>query len=371
MSTARPGVEEAQKLYAQMENQAPSSLLDRIAEEDARVASRYRPVLTVEDSIKRYKAIERFVRECMTEGIDYGKPPGFPAESKPFLYKPGAQKLSAFFGYVPRYDLMTEIEDWTGEDHATEPLYYYKFRCTLTKNEERVGEGIGSCNSWEAKYRYRLSAPKCPTCGMEAVIVGKAEYGGGFVCFKKKGGCGSKFADDDARIVDQPKGRVPNPEIPDVINTVQKQAEKRAYVEACLSATGASAFFSQDEDVVKPPPASETGRQDAPPAGTGAAGSSVASRPAATNPADPRLEAEIARAKTSPGEADAVMAEICQSIEELIGTPAKDRAWVKALKTHGDPLKKPSSIEPVIRSLWGALEAAKFSEKANPETVPA
>lgn len=234
-----------------------ASLLDRIAAEQAQAATRYQPVMSVDDSIKRYKAIEKFVHKCMAEGIDYGKPAGFPAESKPFLYKPGAQKLCAFFGYVPRYEMMTEIEDWTGAEHNTEPLYYYKFRCVLTKNEDRVGEGIGSCNSWEAKYRYRLSAPKCPTCGVEAIIAGKAEYGGGFFCFKKKGGCGSKYADTDARILDQPKGRVPNPEIPDVINTVQKQAEKRAYVEATLSATGASAFFSQDEDAVKPPAQAE------------------------------------------------------------------------------------------------------------------
>lgn len=33
----------------------------------------------------------------------------------------------------------------------------------------------------------------CPACGKDAIIKGKAEWGGGWVCFKKKGGCGLKW----------------------------------------------------------------------------------------------------------------------------------------------------------------------------------
>lgn len=35
----------------------------------------------------------------------------------------------------------------------------------------------------------------CPKCQKPAIIQGKAEYGGGWLCFKKKGGCGTKFTD--------------------------------------------------------------------------------------------------------------------------------------------------------------------------------
>jgi len=35
----------------------------------------------------------------------------------------------------------------------------------------------------------------CPECGQAAIIKGKAEYGGGYLCWKKKGGCGAKFPD--------------------------------------------------------------------------------------------------------------------------------------------------------------------------------
>jgi hypothetical protein len=34
---------------------------------------------------------------------------------------------------------------------------------------------------------------KCPTCGKTAVIKSKAEYGGGYVCWKNRDGCGAKF----------------------------------------------------------------------------------------------------------------------------------------------------------------------------------
>lgn len=39
--------------------------------------------------------------------------------------------------------------------------------------------------------------PACPVCGVVgAIIKGKPEYGGGWLCFQKKGGCGAKFQND-------------------------------------------------------------------------------------------------------------------------------------------------------------------------------
>jgi len=40
----------------------------------------------------------------------------------------------------------------------------------------------------------------CPECGADAIIKGKEEYGGGWLCFNKKGGCGMKW-DHDPRII--------------------------------------------------------------------------------------------------------------------------------------------------------------------------
>lgn len=38
----------------------------------------------------------------------------------------------------------------------------------------------------------------CPDCGASAIIKGKAEFGGGYLCWKKEGGCGAKFQTDPA-----------------------------------------------------------------------------------------------------------------------------------------------------------------------------
>lgn len=46
--------------------------------------------------------------------------------------------------------------------------------------------------------------------------------------------------------VDETVYRIPNPEIADVVNTIQKMAQKRALVAATLIATSASEFFTQD-----------------------------------------------------------------------------------------------------------------------------
>jgi hypothetical protein len=102
------------------------------------------------------------------------------------------------------------------------------------------------CSTREKKYGKRKQERECPQCGVAAIIKGKAEYGGGWVCFKKKNGCGAKFRDGDQAIEDQQVGEIENPDLPDTWNTVVKMAEKRARVDAVLAVTGASALFTQD-----------------------------------------------------------------------------------------------------------------------------
>jgi hypothetical protein len=110
----------------------------------------------------------------------------------------------------------------------------------------RLGYGEGMCSTREKKYGKRKQERECPQCGVAAIIKGKAEYGGGWVCFKKKNGCGAKFptATRPSRI--RQVGEIENPDLPDSWNTVVKMAEKRARVDAVLAVTGASALFTQD-----------------------------------------------------------------------------------------------------------------------------
>lgn len=207
-------------------------------------ATVFQPIMSIEDAIARRDTIVKFVQRIMVLDQDYGKIPG--TDSKPVLLKPGAEKLCSFFGLEPEFLPISEEIDLLGEKHGGEPFYYIRYRCRLVKNGIVMGVGEGSCNSWESKYRYRNANRKCPACGAEAIIKGKEEYGGGWLCFAKKGGCGAKYGDNDKSITEQVVGRVLNPDVADQINTIQKMAQKRALVPATLLATSGSEFFTQD-----------------------------------------------------------------------------------------------------------------------------
>jgi hypothetical protein len=180
-------------------------------------------------------------RNILQAGVDFGVVPG---TSKPTLLKPGAERLCAALGLNPDFELMSKIERWD----VDAPLFHYQYKCHLIhiESSRELATGIGSCNSMEAKYRWRKAERVCPVCGKAAIIKGKAEYGGGFVCFNKKGGCGAKFADNDARITSQQDGLVPNDDVFSLINTIDKMAQKRALIAAALIGANASEFFTQD-----------------------------------------------------------------------------------------------------------------------------
>ena len=209
-----------------------------------RELDQFMPVMTIDQAIVRYNSVVEFTKRVMEPGTDFGIIPG--TGTKPTLLKPGAEKLCTLFGLCPSFVLVKAIEDWTGENHGGEPFFYYHYKAVLSRGGNPVGEGEGSCNSREAKYRWRETKRKCPGCGAEAIIRGKEEYGGGWLCWKKQGGCGTKFQDGDASIEGQQVGRVPNPDISDQVNTMQKMAQKRALIAATLVTTNASAFYTQD-----------------------------------------------------------------------------------------------------------------------------
>jgi hypothetical protein len=210
--------------------------------------SQFMPAMSIELAVERYNTITEFVSRVLRKDVDYGMIPG---TDKLTLLKPGAEKLTTFFGLSTRFQLIERIEDWTGEDHNSEPFFYYLYRCQLFRGDLLVAEADGSCNSRETKYRYREAQRVCPECSQAAIIKGKEEYGGGYICFRKKGGCGAKFGKGDPVIESQQVGRVPNAEIADQVNTIQKMGQKRSLIAATLLAVNASEFFTQDvEDFI-------------------------------------------------------------------------------------------------------------------------
>lgn len=206
------------------------------------------PVIAVQDALIAYQAKKDLIDGIMKAGVDYGIIPG---STKNTLLKAGAEKATSFFGLSARFKDAQVVEDFTGKDHGGEAFFFYRRTCELWRGEHLVASVDGSCNSFEKKYRYRSAERVCPHCGKSAIIKGKAEYGGGWVCFKKKDGCGAKFGDNDPAIVSQEAGQVKNPDVADQANTILKMADKRALVAATLIATGLSEYFTQDiEDFV-------------------------------------------------------------------------------------------------------------------------
>lgn len=209
------------------------------------------PVMKPDYAVQEKQEFDQFVRSLLVKDVDFGVIPGTP---KPTMLKPGAEKICRYYGLFPSYDLVDKVENWIGDANTGgEPLFAYRYLCKLTTAAGlEVGSLEGSANSWESRFRYRNADLACPECGAAAIIKGKAEYGGGWICFAKRGGCGAKFTDMDPMIINQPRGKVPNPDIYSVVNTLQKRAQKRAFVGAVLMVCAASDRFTHDVEDLPP-----------------------------------------------------------------------------------------------------------------------
>ena len=119
------------------------------------------------------------------EGVHYGIVPG---TNKPSLLKPGAEKIAMMFRLIPKYEMeRTDLMNGHREYHCT---------CTLIHGPSGMisGQGVGSASTMESKHRYRGAGGRaCPTCGAMACKPSKKEFGGGFYCDKKSGGCDARF----------------------------------------------------------------------------------------------------------------------------------------------------------------------------------
>src|SRR3990167_6787645 len=148
-----------------------------------------RDELGVEDVIAQVQKIQAVMERVMKSGEHYGIIPG---TQKPTLLKPGAEKLLLTFRFDPQYE---------------------------------------SAETYDGKH---------------LIIKSKAEYGGGWLCYGKKGGCGAKWPDGAGDIEGQSVERVANEDLADQYNTVLKMANKRSLVAAVLNVTAASDIFTQD-----------------------------------------------------------------------------------------------------------------------------
>lgn len=205
---------------------------------------RYQVVTTLTEMKEIFQAHRQLLREVMEPGIDFGPIPGTTTDRT--LFKAGAEKLQILHGYAHEMHLVNEVLEWDP------PFFHYRYRCDILdrRTGSLVGQAYGSCNSAESKYAYRwVTKSKIP-------------------------------ADLDLRLVPQRKKRrgtrdwtvyrIPNPDIPDLVNTIDKMAQKRAFVGAVRICTGASGLFAEeamapgDGERGKPAPAVEEVEEETP-----------------------------------------------------------------------------------------------------------
>ena len=198
------------------------------------------------EDVKRLANLVLALRnEVFVKGQDFGIIQG---TEKPTLLLPGMEKLMRAMNLRAEYVPRTIIDDFD------KPLFFYRYECRMIEVDTGriLSTAIGSANSMESKWRWRNGDRLCPHCGKAAIIKGKAEYGGGWLCFAKKGGCGAKFKEGDQSIEGQSVGRIENPDIFDQMNTIDKIAQKRSLASAIKGAANVSEFFTVDVEDFTP-----------------------------------------------------------------------------------------------------------------------
>lgn len=212
--------------------------------------------MSVDDAVKLVEQKRQFYERVMQKGVHYDNIEG---KDKPALLKAGAELLLSAMGLHPQVvDAEEPIVDVTGADHGGEPFIMYRRACMVWRqtgpgenDRMLIAQAGGSCSSFEVKYRYRMAQRVCPICGAAAIMESRDDDT--FYCWRRKGGCGATFPVGDQRITSQVKGRIKNPDVADLANTILKMADKRAVVAATLLATGCSDIFTQDvEDQGEP-----------------------------------------------------------------------------------------------------------------------
>lgn len=159
------------------------------------------PPFSVSDIRKRTHAIQEVMKGVMKEGTHFGTIPGTP---KPSLWKAGAEVLCMTFRLAPML-----------ESHVTKDDPEAEWSYTGTKRDGNMV--TGTCVGF-----FEVEAV-CAIQGTSGEILSR---------------CSARCNNREAKY----RGL----SIFDIRNTIQKMAEKRAFVSAVLMATGASDIFTQD-----------------------------------------------------------------------------------------------------------------------------
>jgi hypothetical protein len=183
------------------------------------LTTRQQGITTFEDVAHSVVELGKFYKDLMQKGTDYDVIPGTP---KPTLLKSGAELLRLRFGLHPEFKVSKGLTD------VQQGFIEYDVVCALNRDGEVIAEGVGNANSLESKWRYRWVWPNELPQNFDKQ---KAYETYGATRKTKQGGVQYRMENE-------------NPQ--DQANTILKIAKKRAFVDAILTATGASRIFTQD-----------------------------------------------------------------------------------------------------------------------------
>lgn len=176
----------------------------------------------IQKTMQKITQMQAVVQGTLRESHDYGVIPG---TIKPTLLKPGAEKILMMFGLTSEYEFLDRTENFE------KGFFTYTIKCILSKNGQKVTEGVGQANTMEGRYRWRWVTEKKLSEGIvKDTLVSRTSSG--------------KFGD-------YTEYRIENDDPYTLANTVLKMAKKRAQVDAVLTVASLSEVFTQDLEDMK------------------------------------------------------------------------------------------------------------------------
>lgn len=176
----------------------------------------------IQNTMVKIASLQKVVQSTLKQDHDYGVIPG---TGKPTLLKPGAEKILMMFGLTSEYEFLDKTENYE------KGFFAYTLRCILTRNGQKITEGVGQCNTMEGKYRFRWVTEKNIPEGIEKeTLISRTKEG--------KYGQYNEY-------------KIENDDPYTLANTVLKMAKKRAQIDAVLTVGSLSEIFTQDMEDLK------------------------------------------------------------------------------------------------------------------------
>jgi hypothetical protein len=98
----------------------------------------------IQQTMQKIASFQAIVQKTLKPNHDYGIIPG--TGDKPTLLKPGAEKILMLFGLTSEFEEIERVQDYENG------FFAFTIKCILSKNGQKVTEGVGHANTREKKY---------------------------------------------------------------------------------------------------------------------------------------------------------------------------------------------------------------------------